>query len=347
MSFAIGTYEGVVYGLEVVSIPEGKQALKVKFVSEPHINTVKAVAHSTVGHWMVSGGADESIRVYNTETLREHGVLLKHQGTITSLKFFQDKFMLSAAEDGLIHVWSTESWECIASLKGHKGAVRDLSIHPSGRVALSVGADGTIRMWDLTAFKPALVQTTDTKNLFLVEWNPTGGSYVVLSNGAIGEATINVHELDGTLSKCMSFDTRVLCITFLSATLLVAGGENGVVSVCDVKTGVMVHTLKGHDKRIRGLAPFLTGVEPPLLVSASSDGTVNLWSLDSQEPLCTFTNSTNRITALCSFRPLAATTSQKQVDAPKPSSVQVSVVKRPHLGKSKRVMKKPKKLPQR
>jgi protein MAK11 len=304
MSFAIGTYEGVVYGLGIVATPDG-QTLKVKFVSEPHISTVKAVAHS-VGHWMVSGGADESIRIYNTETMREFGALLKHQGTITSLKFFQDAFMLSAAEDGLIYVWSTEKWECVATLKGHKGAVRDLSIHPSGRVALSVGADGAIRMWDLTAFKPALVQTTESKNLSLVEWSPTGESYIVLANGAVGEATINVHEADGTLSRRISVNARVFCLTFVTATWLAIGGEDGVVSIFDIKTGSTVHTLKGHEKRIRGLAPFFMENELPLLASASSDGVVNLWRLDTpQTPLATFVNPTSRITTLCSFRPLA------------------------------------------
>jgi len=315
MSFAIGTYEGLVYGLEIVNTPDNQQTLKVKFVSEPHISTVKAVSHSTVGHWMVSGGADESIRIYNTQTLREFGALLKHHGTITSMKFFQDSFMLSGAEDGLIYVWSTEKWECLATLKGHKGAVRDLSIHPSGRVALSVGADGAIRMWDLTAFKPALVQTSDAKNLSLVEWSPTGDSYVVLANGAVGEATINVHEADGSLSRCIPVDARVFCMTFLTTTWLATGHENGVVAIFDIKTGAMVLALTGHEKRIRGLAPFLTESELPLLASASSDGTVHLWCLDTpQKPVASFTNPMTRITTLCSFRPLPSTFTKSSSD---------------------------------
>lgn len=34
-------------------------------------------------------------------------------------------------------------------LKGHKGRVNSVGVHPSGKVALSVGADKTLRMWDL------------------------------------------------------------------------------------------------------------------------------------------------------------------------------------------------------
>jgi hypothetical protein len=34
-------------------------------------------------------------------------------------------------------------------MKGHKGMVNALSVHPSGRLALSVAHDRQLRMWDL------------------------------------------------------------------------------------------------------------------------------------------------------------------------------------------------------
>ena len=34
-------------------------------------------------------------------------------------------------------------------MRGHKGAVNALSVHPTGRLALSVARDGQLRMWDL------------------------------------------------------------------------------------------------------------------------------------------------------------------------------------------------------
>ena len=34
-------------------------------------------------------------------------------------------------------------------MKGHHGRVNHLSVHPQGRVVLSVGKDRTMRMWNL------------------------------------------------------------------------------------------------------------------------------------------------------------------------------------------------------
>jgi protein MAK11 len=43
----------------------------------------------------------------------------------------------------------------LRSLKGHKGRVNSVSVHPSGKVALSVGKDRTLYMWDLMRGKRA------------------------------------------------------------------------------------------------------------------------------------------------------------------------------------------------
>lgn len=40
-------------------------------------------------------------------------------------------------------------WEHLKLMKGHRGAVNALAVHPSGRLALSVAHDRQLRMWDL------------------------------------------------------------------------------------------------------------------------------------------------------------------------------------------------------
>ena len=47
--------------------------------------------------------------------------------------------MISAAEDGLICLTRMSDWETIKSLKGHKGSVLALDVHPSGKVLMSIG----------------------------------------------------------------------------------------------------------------------------------------------------------------------------------------------------------------
>jgi protein MAK11 len=88
--------------------------------------------------------------------------------------------MLSASEDGTICVWKCKTWECEKVLKAHRGAVTSISMHPSGKLALSVSKDKTIRTWNLLSGRCAY--TTTLKNVAdLVRWSPSGESYCVVS----------------------------------------------------------------------------------------------------------------------------------------------------------------------
>jgi protein MAK11 len=58
--------------------------------------------------------------------------------------------MYSASEDGSMAVWKTGTWECTKTLTGHRGPVNCVGVHPSGKIALSVGRDRILRTWDLS-----------------------------------------------------------------------------------------------------------------------------------------------------------------------------------------------------
>jgi protein MAK11 len=70
-------------------------------------------------------------------------------GSITELHFPSRSHLISTSEDGTIAIFHARDWVVLRVLKGHKGRVNSVGIHPSGKVALSVGADKTLRMWDL------------------------------------------------------------------------------------------------------------------------------------------------------------------------------------------------------
>lgn len=57
--------------------------------------------------------------------------------------------LLSASEDGTLCLFRARDWAVLKALRGHKGRVNAVDVHPSGKVALSVGKDKALRMWDL------------------------------------------------------------------------------------------------------------------------------------------------------------------------------------------------------
>ena len=70
-------------------------------------------------------------------------------GSITHLSFSTRSHLFTASDDGTICIFRARDWVLLRSMKGHKGSVNCVAVHPSGKVGLSVGKDRTLRMWDL------------------------------------------------------------------------------------------------------------------------------------------------------------------------------------------------------
>jgi len=168
-----GSYEKLLYGLEgSVTATDDNSVLhfhlKPIFIFPAHVSCIKAVAASpNGGKWLATGSADEIVKVWDLRRRKEIGGLMHHEGSsvnlnqsalaslimsigsITHLNFPSQSHLLSASEDGTLCLFRARDWAVLRSLKGHKGRVSSVAVHPSGKVALSVGKDKTLRMWDL------------------------------------------------------------------------------------------------------------------------------------------------------------------------------------------------------
>ena len=123
-------------------------------------------------------------------------------GSITQLHFPSRSHLLSASEDGSLCLFHARDWVVLRTLKGHKGRVNSTAVHPSNKVALSVGIDNTLRMWDLMRGKGSASTKLGKGREYIqelyscltscyglegevVRWSTTGSSFVVQSQRTI------------------------------------------------------------------------------------------------------------------------------------------------------------------
>jgi protein MAK11 len=166
-----GSYEKLLYGLDgTVTVDDQLNLqfhLKPIFIFPAHVSCIKSVAASPHGgKWLATGSADEIVKVWDLRRRKEIGGLMHHEGqhrkfacvsenktgnlgSITHLTFPSRSHLLSASEDGTLCLFRARDWAVLRVLKGHKGRVNSVAVHPSGKVALSVGKDRALRMWDL------------------------------------------------------------------------------------------------------------------------------------------------------------------------------------------------------
>ncbi|KAL9972329.1 hypothetical protein ACROYT_G018614 [Oculina patagonica] len=278
MEVIVGTYEQVLVGFDVIlGEDELEYRLKPRFAEKEHAGCIKCAANN--GQFLATGSSDETIRLYNLKDHRELGALMQHEGTITCLAFHNNTHMLSASEDRTICVWECRTWDCLKTLKGHRGHVNSVSVHPSGRLALSVAKDKTLRTWNLVTGKSAYV-TNIKEAALLVKWSPAGDSYAV----AIGTKVVVYKLATAALSFTMEFSRYVLALEFLSENILAAGGEFEGIRILDIEKEQCLQTVKGHASRVKDLSMtedlLKEDLRRLLLFSTSSDGDLRGWAFN-------------------------------------------------------------------
>ncbi|WPK26943.1 hypothetical protein PUMCH_004312 [Australozyma saopauloensis] len=303
----VGLYEHNLLCLSVNITEKSEPLFTPIFHFQAHTLSIKSI--DIAKRYLVTGSNDEHIRIYDLKRRKELGTLLSHQGTVTTLKFSKEtvdsddaksgKWFLSGSEDGKIIIWRTKDWEMFGTLKGHQGRVNDLDIHPSGRVAISVSTDKTIRLWNLmTAKKAAILKIKGRDHLGqsgeMVRWTGDGKHFLV---GLLNQIFVYTLGAEAELASKIKLKTTLMCMEVLQIEgeeYLVTGHSNGALEFHLVSTLIKsddeqkpepAFTLTGHSNRIKGISLHQSKVDTndvPYLVSVSSDGRIVVWNLSSK-----------------------------------------------------------------
>uniref|UniRef100_UPI0037E802AB p21-activated protein kinase-interacting protein 1-like n=1 Tax=Semicossyphus pulcher TaxID=241346 RepID=UPI0037E802AB len=324
-----GSYEQITVGYRV-NTDEKEWTAKADFTHHAHTASISAVAASE--RFVVTGSKDETIQLYDMKKKIEHGALLHHDGTITSLEFYGTSHLLSGGEDGLVCVWSTKKWECLKSIKAHKGHVTSLSVHPSGKLALTVGTDKTLRTWNLINGRSAFIKNIK-QNAHIVRWSPDGDKYVVVVNDKVDIYDLQTASVTGTITN----PKRISSVKFINNSILAVAGDDEIVRLCDTGKEKCVCEFKAHETRVKAVDCFLLE-DYCVLVTASNDGFIKMWKLFLKEELESPTllgevNTTARLTCLAVWKPSSVPQTTEEPAAEATTSEELAL----ELSKTKRV----------
>uniref|UniRef100_A0A8D1N5U4 PAK1 interacting protein 1 n=1 Tax=Sus scrofa TaxID=9823 RepID=A0A8D1N5U4_PIG len=253
MEVVAGCYEQVLFGFAVHPEPETSGSHERKwtpvadFTHHAHTASLSAVAVNS--RFVVTGSKDETIHIYDMKKKVDHGALVHHNGTITCLKFYGNRHLISGAEDGLICVWDAKKWECLKSIKAHK-------------------------TWNLVEGRSAFIKNIK-QNAHIVEWSPRGEKYVVVILNKIDIYRLDTASVSGTITNAK----RVSSVTFLSESVLAVAGDEEVVRFFDCDSLTCLSEFKAHENRVKDVFSFETP-EHHVIVTASSDGFIKMWKLE-------------------------------------------------------------------
>lgn len=241
--------------------------------------TVTAVCFSPDGSTLVSGGCDNTIRLWDVETGLELQAIEGLEDEVRFLGFLHGgRKMISASYDS-IRVWDLSATEEIGRQSPHGGITYCVAISPDGSIFASAGYDNTICLWNaLTLENLFETRATSYSHASAMAFSPKGDKLAVGSRNS----AITLWEVDldqGRLvydSQWIGHQKPVRSLQFSpDGGLLASGSSDSFAIVWNTATSLEQFRL-GHNARVESIAFSPTGA---YLLTSASDNTIRIWDM--------------------------------------------------------------------
>ncbi len=225
----------------VVSLEAKKPASHGISLMEKREGDVLAVAFSRDGRWLVSGGMDNPIRIWDMTRAKSTTILENGPASTFSLAFSPDGASLAAAGvDGTVRIWSTESWSLTHVVQAHSDAVFSLTFSPDGKLLATCSRDQTVRLWNTANWQTRSALHGHHSSVRFGVFSPDGRRLASAST----DGTVRVWDIDlagpgfslvpdpqgkGRPLVCIAFspDSRVLVIPLNTEALVLVDPASG------------------------------------------------------------------------------------------------------------------------
>jgi WD40 repeat protein len=297
MVFALSHFTGHLADLKSVQAassevdPSQASAVRPELVLQTgHALKVDGIAFSPDGHWLASGSADSTIKLWDVATGHELRTLTGHTGWVRCLCFNPDgRIIASGGADRTIKLWDTITGVELRTLTGHTSSINSVAFSPDGRWLASASADKTIKLWDASTGTEARTLSGHTGWVTALAFNNTGQ---LLASGS-ADATIKLWNTatGNEVRTLIGHTDRVRSVAFSpDGELLAAGSSDKSVRLWKTDKGKLVRTLSGNSSPVLAVAFTTDGNS---LLSGSADKTVKVWETSTGRETRTVTDTSD------------------------------------------------------
>lgn len=236
-----------------------------------HESAVTCLCITSDNSYILSGSDDNTIRIWNIETMAQVGLLLGHNDSVTGLKVtFDSRYCISTSKDTTVRIWNLQTQRIYKVLHGHTQAVNALDLVQNDTFIVSGSSDFSVRIWCLLERRcEARIMLDGEVNCLSVM--PENDLIAAgCRNGILSIWSFTNRTPIGNLSHGVSVNGVVLAE---NGRLVISGCYDGSVRVWNIGSLECESVLR-HASSVYSLV-----MSGDLLISWSADCSLKVWNL--------------------------------------------------------------------
>ncbi len=268
-----------------------------------HASLVLACTFSPDGEKIVSGSADNTVRVWDARTGRQLHQFEGHSSFVLACAFSPDgRLVASGSRDATIRIWDIETGQQLHLLEGHKNDVTCCAFSPDGQLLVTgageiPGSDKGVQLDDVAKLQGSEIGSGGERFPGEIKWR--------LNNQPNGcqDSTLLVWEVkSGRLIRSIEGHAASIfsCAFSPDGRIVLSGSRDNTLRTWDEKTGKEIHRFQGHTRTVCacGFSP-----DGRRIVSGSKDKTLRIWEAETGRELRRFDEKHRWYVSSCAFSP--------------------------------------------
>lgn len=218
-----------------------------------HHGAVRSMVLSLQANYLISGGNDATIRLWDLSSGKLVRQFTGHAGPVRSLALGDtQECLVSSSEDGTLKIWNVRTGRCERTMQHPGGAPEAMALSPDGRILATAGWE--LHFWDLRLGTRVAGIAAHEGGCTAVLWARSGR--FVVSGGADSRIAFWDPETGKQLGAraCPHGPVTALSLSPFETILVSSGGNpwdrSGKVCVWDVSEGAPARLIEAHSAPI-------------------------------------------------------------------------------------------------
>jgi len=241
------------------------------FMNHPWVD---AMAFSPDGKTVLTGGHDNTARLWDAATGQPLDVSMRHGSWVNAAAFSPDgKVILTGCHDNTAQLWDAASGHSLTEPMQHSGPVIAVAFAPDNRSVLTGSEDGSARLWDAATGKPLGSPFRHQGEVVVVAFSSDGKT--ILTGGSDATARLWDAASGKPLGRPLRHQAAVTSAVFSpNGKTVLTGSTDNTARLWDARTGWPLSSPLLHQGMVNALAFSPDG---KTVLTGSDDRTARQW----------------------------------------------------------------------